>query len=180
MTRISRLAVTALVLFLASVAVHAHRDATGIVKQRMDAMTAMGDAMKALRAMMRGTQAYEGERVKGYAGAIARHAGEEMTALFPEGSLNHPTRAKPAIWTDWDRFAESARQLAMYADALAAAAFDEPARVRGGGRSSGGDVAVETKRGSGPRGFTGMAPDALFERLRQTCSDCHRGFRTKK
>ena len=151
MTRLSRLAVAALALVLVSGAALAHRDATGIVKQRMDAMTAMGDAMKALRAMMRGTRAYDAERVKGYAGAIARHAGEKMTALFPEGSLDHPTRAKSAIWTDWDRFAESARQLAMHADALAATASDEQA-----------------------------SREALFERLQQTCSSCHRAFRTKK
>ena len=49
MTRLSPLAVTALVLVLVSGAAAAHRDATGIVKQRMDAMTAMGDAMKSLR-----------------------------------------------------------------------------------------------------------------------------------
>lgn len=105
--------------------------------------------MKALRAMMRGAQRYDAERVRAHAATIAGHAGEEMTALFPEGSLEHPTRAKPAIWADWKRFAESARQLAMHADALAA---------------------VSNER----------APDAVFKRLQQTCSDCHRAFRTKK
>lgn len=151
MTRLSRLAVTVLAVVLVSGAALAHRNATGIVKQRMDSMTAMGDAMKVLRAMMRGSQAYDAERVKAHAQAIARHAGEKLTSLFPEGSLNHPTRAKPAIWTDWDRFAESARQLATHADALAATAFNDQA-----------------------------PQDALFERLRQTCSDCHRAFRRKK
>ena len=135
--------------------------------------------MKTLRAMMRGSQAYDAERVRAHAGAIARHAGEKLTALFPEGSLDHPTRAKSAIWADWDRFAESARQLAMYADALAATASNERAPVRRG-RSSGGDAAVETRPDSAPRDFTAMAPDALFERLQQTCSSCHRAFRTKK
>ena len=46
-----------LVLVLASGTVYAHRGATGIVKKRMDAMTALGSAMKALTAMMRGKQA---------------------------------------------------------------------------------------------------------------------------
>ena len=150
MTRLSRLAVTALALVLVCGAALAHRDATGIVKQRMDAMTAMGDAMKALRAMMRGAQPYDAERVMTHATTIAGHAGEKMTALFPEGSLKHPTRAKPAIWDDWNRFAESARQLAMHADALAATASND------------------------------RAPDDVFKRLQQTCSDCHRAFRTKK
>ena len=143
-------------------------------------MVSLGSAMKALTAMMRGKQAYDAERVKAYAGTIAGHGGEKLTALFPEGSLNHPSRANPAIWADWDRFAESARQLALYAEALAAAASNERSPARGRRESGGAGTGVATNPGSGPQDFTGMAPDAVFKRLQQTCSDCHRTFRTKK
>lgn len=148
MTRRSRLAVAALGFILVSATAYAHRGATGIVKQRMDAMTSMGRAMKALGAMMRGTEAHDAERFRSHAQAIARHGGDALTALFPEGSLNTPTRANPAIWADWDRFARLAQELELHAGYLASA----PPHER----------------------------DAAFKRMRQTCSDCHRPFRTKK
>ena len=109
------LMVAALVLVLASGTVYAHRGATGIVKKRMDAITALGSAMKALTAMMRGKHAYNAERVKASAKTIAGHGGESLTSLFPEGSLKPPSRANPAIWADWDGFSALATQLAVYA-----------------------------------------------------------------
>lgn len=178
MTRISRPVLTVLVLFLGLAMAHAHRDATGIVKERMDAMVTMGRAMKALRAMMRGTEAYDAERVKAHAATIAGHGGEGLTALFPEGSLNHPTRADPAIWADWEGFAESARQLSMYAHALAGAASDEGSPARGG-ESGGASGVLAANPDRGPRDLAGMTPDAIFKHLQRTCSDCHRAFRTK-
>ncbi len=175
MTRSLRLIVAALVLVLASATANAHRNATGIVKQRMDAMTSIAGAMKALRAMMRGKQPYDVERVRLHSRTVAAHGGERMTVLFPEGSMQHPTRAKPAIWRDWDRFSAMARELAKYADALAAAASNERLSARGGGGAGAGLTPLRT--GSGD--LAAMAPDAVFKRLQQTCSDCHRAFREK-
>ncbi len=139
-------------------------------------MEAIAGAMKALRGMMRGKQPYDAERVRAYARAIATHGGEKMTALFPEGSLKHPSRAKPAIWTDWERFSATARDLAVYAGALAATASNERLSERGGGR---GADAGPASRSSGSEDLAAMAPDAVFMRLQKTCSDCHRTFRTK-
>ena len=95
-------------------------------------MVSLGSAMKALTAMMRGKQAYDAERVKASAKTIAGHGGESMTSLFPEGSLKHPSRAKPAIWADWDRFSALATQLAVYAGALASAAANQRLQGRVG------------------------------------------------
>ncbi len=161
--------VVALILALSSAGVFAHRDATGIVKRRMDAMESMGSAMKGLRAMMRGRQPYDVERVKAYAETIAGHAGEQMTVLFPEGSLDHPTRANPAIWVDWGRFSTMARQLTVYAEALAASASNE----RGAGDTA-------TTGQPTPQELAVMAPDAVFMRLQKNCSSCHRMFRKPK
>ncbi len=105
--------------------VSGHRDATGIVKQRMDAMTSMGGAMKELGKMIRGTQHDDAERFKAYAGTIAQHGGDELTALFPEGSLNHPTRTLPSVWADWDHFVKLAQELERTAGSLASAAPGE-------------------------------------------------------
>jgi cytochrome c556 len=45
-----------------------------------------------------------------------------MLSLFPEGSLEGVTYAKPEIWSDWQDFAALAEELKTYADALAVAA----------------------------------------------------------
>lgn len=161
--------VMALVLVLSATGVFAHRDATGIVKRRMDAMESMGSAMKGLKAMMRGRQPYDVERVRAYARTIAGHAGEQLTVLFPEGSLDHPTRANTAIWVEWDRFSTMARELTVYAEALAASASNE----RGAGDAA-------TTGEPTPRELAAMAPDAVFARLQKNCSSCHRMFRNRR
>ena len=163
------LTVAVLVIVLASGAVYAHRGATGIVKKRMDAMMSLGDSMKALTAMMRGKQPYDVERVRTHATAVARHGGRDLTRLFPEGSLQHPTRAKPAIWADWERFSTLAKEMAVYAGALASTTANQ--RPPGPGRPMPVDPT--------PEELAAMAPDVVFERLRPTCSDCHRTFREK-
>lgn len=146
-TKSCLIAVAVLAWVLTSAGAFGHRNATGIVKQRMDAMTSAGDAMKALGAMIRGTRHDDAEHFKGYAGTIAGHGGDALTALFPEGSLDHPTRALPSIWSDWDRFVKLAQELEQTAGSLASAAPGER--------------------------------EALFKRLRRSCSDCHRAFRAK-
>lgn len=161
-------ATAALTLILFSSGGLAHRDATGIVKQRMDAMEDMARAMKGLRAMMRGRQPYDAERVKTYARVVAGHGAEKLTVLFPEGSLHSPTRAKPAIWADWERFAAMARELTEYAGALTAAASNER---RAGGAPKGKPT---------PKELATMAPDAVFTLLQKNCSDCHRMFRERR
>jgi cytochrome c556 len=96
----------------------AHEGATGIVKERMDAMTQAGKAMKDA-----------GERIKAKRDlpAIrdnARTVSEvaaRIASEFPPGSDQHPTDAKPEIWAHWDDFAARAGALGREGDALAAA-----------------------------------------------------------
>ncbi len=172
----SLVGVTVLVLLLAFATALAHRGATGIIKQRMDAMMSLGGAMKALTAMMSGKQPYDAERVKAYAGTIAGHGGESLTSLFPEGSLKHPSRANPAIWTDWGRFSALAQELAVYAGALASAASNQRASIA----VSGGKGPGTRRRDTRPEDLATVAPNTVFMLLRRTCSNCHRTYRTKK
>jgi len=72
--------------------------------------------------MMQGTIPYDTFIVSEGASVIAGHAGETMLSLFPEGSLEGVTYAKPEIWSDWQDFAALAEELKTYADALAVAA----------------------------------------------------------
>jgi cytochrome c556 len=100
----------------------AHNGATGVVLERMNGMTAMRDTVAELAPMMQGTIPYDTFIVSEGASVIAGHAGETMLSLFPEGSLEGVTYAKPEIWSDWQDFAALAEELKTYADALAVAA----------------------------------------------------------
>ncbi len=58
-------------LLLAGVAgAFAHGGASGIVKERMDAMDEMGDVMKSLTAIMRGEKDYDADAVREGAAVI--------------------------------------------------------------------------------------------------------------
>ncbi len=161
----------------------AHEGATGIVKERMDAMDDVARAMKSIAAMLRGKEPYRTEKVKSLARSIEGHGGEALTRLFPEGSLQHPTGAQPSIWTDWNRFRDLAEQLSARAGDLAAAA-DNPRRgtMSGGPGMHGGRGMMDGggKAGAGSEMRAVMPPDAAFEHLTRTCVACHRDFRKKR
>lgn len=106
---------------LAAVAV-AHTGATGVVLDRMKGMSAMKDTVAELAPMMQGTVPYDTFTVSEGASVIAGHAGQTMLSLFPEGSLEGVTYAKPEIWAEWQQFAVLAEELKTTADALAIAA----------------------------------------------------------
>lgn len=100
----------------------AHGGATGIVKERMDAMTEMKNAVKTLTSIMKGETAYNAGTVKKEAAAIHSHAGEAMTKLFPADGDNMSSEAKPKIWSDWGDFTALAERLETLATGLEAAA----------------------------------------------------------
>ncbi len=192
----------AMAITLATAGAVAHGGATGIVKERMELMKTIGDAMKSLTAMMRGKETYEVERVRSLARTIGAHGGEKMTALFPDDSLDAPTEAMPTIWTDWERFEGLAGQLSDYATALGAAAVNDrmgPGRgmmdqgmgqgQRGGmmmgngqGMMGGGQGMMmgRGQDGPDPELLATMPPDAAFMHLAQTCAACHQDFRKEK
>lgn len=76
---------------------HAHGGATGIVKERMDLMASVGKSMKTVTEMFQSAKPYNAEQVSAAARLIGTHGGEQTTKLFPEGSINGPSEALPAI-----------------------------------------------------------------------------------
>ena len=181
-------------------AASAHEGASGVVGERMRAMEAVGDAMKMISAMFRGRTDYDEQAVREAADVIAGHGGEQLTNLFPDGSLDHPTEALPAIWQDWDRFESLAVDLSTYAGALSAAAGNpqpEGGGVGGGmmgGRSpmmggqdammGGQNPMMGANPGTGPIAdpelLAEMPPQASFVRLSQVCTACHTRFREEQ
>ncbi|WP_341213841.1 cytochrome c [uncultured Limimaricola sp.] len=126
MTRYGTLAIAAVAVMTGAVAV-AHNGATGVVRERMEGMVAMRDVMRDLTPMMRGDAAYDAAQVTAGAKAIATHAGDTMTALFPEGSSGGASFAKEAIWSEAETFASLAEELRRHADGLALAAANQTA-----------------------------------------------------
>lgn len=187
----------------------AHGGATGIVKERMDGMMAMSEAIKSLSAMMRGDTEYDANAVRESADVIKSHAGEALTALFPEGSVSDVSEAKSDIWSEWETFSAYANRLDVYAEGLAAAAdnglmHEDRPSVTGGQSdmmgSSDNMMGSSTTMGSGMMGsgmggngmmgdaanmmdadqLAQMPADGVFNMLTQTCSACHTQFRAEK
>lgn len=130
----------------------AHTGATGVVKERMEAMKAIGASMKAIATMIKGAAPYDAAKAAAAGEAIARHAGA-IPDLFPEGSSGAPSEALPLIWTDWPDFLSATAALEERALDLAAAA----------GTAQNAD-----------------ALKAPFAALGETCKTCHEEFRAKE
>ncbi|SEM80802.1 c-type cytochrome [Palleronia pelagia] len=179
-----------------TVAALAHSGATGIVKERMDGMKAMGDAVKSVAPMMRGEMEYDADTMRAAARTFQQHAGEAMTELFPEGSGGMPSEAKDAVWEDWDAFADLADRLAVYAEGLEGAAgngMGQGGQMGTGSMMGGGSMTGDASGmmgGSAMMGAGGsdmmtaehiaeMPVDAAFTMTTEVCSACHSRFRAE-
>jgi len=184
-----------------SAAAFAHSGATGVVKERMDAMKSMGDAIKRIKPMMSGEAGYDEAAVREAAQSIAAEAGKAMTGKFPEGSTEHPSETLPRTWEEWDRFTTLATQLETAARGLALASgnglhgdghmmsgqsgmmggnmMGDSSGMMGGGMMGGGMMMGD---GAMPQGMTAdqigqMPADGAFMMVTQTCSACHDRYR---
>lgn len=130
----------------------AHSGATGIVKERMEMMKAIGANLKVLGDMVKGVASFDPQTAKAAALTIAGH-GAAIPVQFPNGPVSPPSEASEKIWTDWERFAALANDMAASAGQFADKA----------GRASSIDA---------------LKPD--FGRIAATCKSCHEAFRIKK
>lgn len=136
---------------LIATAAIAHEGATGVVKARMDAMSAIADDMKLIgRGLRSGTLdaaagADAARRIAGHAAGVPDRFGEPNT--------DHPSEALPAIWYEFGRFTAIAGELEARAAAFV--------------------TAVEA-------GADDDALNAAFRRMGATCSSCHEDFRVKQ
>lgn len=166
----------------------AHNGATGVVKERMVAMSAMGDAVKSVAPMMSGETAYDAEAVRHAAELIGSHSGDAMTRLFPEDDANMASYVKEGIWEDWGVFAGLAEQLHSYSEGLALAAenglsddqnvMGDAGSMMGGGDMMGGGAMMSDAM-MGLEELAEMPADTVFAMVSDTCSSCHTRFRTE-
>lgn len=139
----------AVTIALASTA-QAHTGATGVTLERMQGMSALADAMKAIAPMVRDQVAFDPARVRETAAVLQANAGREMVDLFVDGTGAAPSEAAPAVWDQPARFAE-------LADVLA----DQGATL---------DVIADDK----------TVVQRVFREIGQTCSACHEVYRIKR
>lgn len=118
----------------------------GPIRDRHELMEEQGKDAKYIGDSLKAGGAGDRLRIADAALKIQTSAAK-ITALFPPGSTNPKSRAKPEIWTHWDKFQEDAKKLEAAAGELANAA------------QSGGDVKT--------------AADTMFG----ACKSCHDEFR---
>ncbi|RVU37971.1 cytochrome c [Hwanghaeella grinnelliae] len=151
-----------IVLLTAGSAAFAHSTATGIVKERMESMKAIGKATKSIVAMMQGKQDYDPTAISAAAASIKEHGGEGLLAKFPKDSLDPPSEALPAIWQDWVTFKTLNEDLRREAALLETVAANGPEGF--------GTVVTYTDDRAQPAG-------PVATRLLKTCKSCHDKFR---
>lgn len=128
----------------------AHTGATGIVKERMDGMGALADAMKALVTMNKSGD-LDVDKIKEISATIQNHSGETLIKQFPEGSLPDVSEASPEIWQDMDGFSKISNQLY--------------------------DAALALEAGAASRD---LALGDMIQTIGATCGACHKKYRIKK
>ena len=104
-----------------------HEHATGVVRERMIAMETMGERLLAMSKRLRANK--EMQQVVADAAAIEALAAK-ITALFPQGSTQAPTAAKPAVWQQWADFEAKANKLKAEAEKLAHMPTTDAAALR--------------------------------------------------
>lgn len=111
MNKLHLVSISAAFLATSITASMAHGEATGVVQQRMDAMSAIGNANKSLSNIARGRMEFDLDTVTSAATTIAEHSGDSLLKLFVEGTDGGESDAKAEIWQDWDRFSGIAGEL---------------------------------------------------------------------
>jgi cytochrome c556 len=104
-----------LALFTASSPV-AHEGATGVVKERMEAMESMAKALKIISQRIR--QKRDLGAIKPNA-TLIREGAERMLAMFPPGTGKHPSEAAAKVWQNWPDFEVKTRALVTESGKLA-------------------------------------------------------------
>ena len=98
---------------------HDHGHATGVVRQRMEAMADMAERVKTIRTALRDKEPLS--VVSTNASAI-RDLAARLTTMFPPGSLQPPSEASPEIWRNFPDFESKAKALGIEAEKLAGVA----------------------------------------------------------
>lgn len=144
-----------LLTVLITSSVLAHTGATGIVKERMEAMSDMGDKAKVVSDMFKGKTDLTVAAVAEAADAFVVH-GASMSNLFPDTTQSRTgktTRALPNIWDDWNDFTSQVAEFEANSEVLQ--------------KLSQGTTDIDVLK-------------KAFIKTAKNCSGCHKQFREPK
>ena len=127
MTKLTLICAVGIALSCSALAHEGHEHATGVVRERMELMTDMGQRLLAISKRLRANK--DLGKIAGDARAIHGMAGK-IAAEFPPGSIQSPTAAKPVIWQQWDDFAEKAKKLETEIEKLSTTSPDDGDALR--------------------------------------------------
>ncbi len=96
---------------------HRHENLTGPAKERHEAMEQVGDAIKVLGGMAKGQRKFDPAVVKAEATTIEERL-QKAASLFPPGSDEGETHARPEIWSDRAGFDKDMKEAQTAAHAL--------------------------------------------------------------
>ena len=141
-----------IILGLTTNFVVAHEDSTGTVKERMQLMNNLGEAMKAFSLILRAQNNYNIESLSSIIRKIKDHSGEKLTKLFLEKSMDITSNADLSILDSWSDFSRIASNL-----------FNESERLERRLKSSERLIIDEVVKS--------------FRSIAKTCKNCHSQFR---
>lgn len=130
----------------------AHQGAKGVVKERMEIMTAISKNLKIAVQMLRKKIPFDAQAISKVSTSIAEHA-RQIPKLFPEGSGGKPSEVRPRVWKEWDEFVKMSKNMEKYAEELSA-------------------------KSRSAKSLADLKPE--FKKLITTCRSCHAKFRQKK
>jgi cytochrome c556 len=90
----------------------------GPIRERHELMESMGDSAEDINnAFSMGTEGFDIAVIQREAMEISENA-RKIPSLFPKGSTDPNSRALPAIWENWDKFEQDAKNLQQVAASL--------------------------------------------------------------
>lgn len=124
----------AMVLFVLSfVGASAHKDATGIIKERMDTMTAMGKSLGVIVDMIKGKTEFDAKLATQSSSALFDHS-LNISKQFPdtsESKTGKHTKSMANIWEDRAGFDKLLKALQDESEKLAQiSAMNDPKLIR--------------------------------------------------
>lgn len=155
--------------------VNAHGGATGVVHDRMEAMKDMKAAMKNLKPVFAGSEAWQGSMVSQEAARIVKASGQHMLDLFPQGSNHKPSEAKAQIWQEWETFSTGARNLERVSKILQSVAAEadgyRPATLKPR------DLKTLRLEAMTDAQLSAMPAADLYMLVGSTCRSCHERYK---
>ena len=172
-----RLPICLLMLFFAANLAIAHSGASGVVKERMDAMTSMAKAIRSLSKLMAESSPQDFEVMESAAKVIADHSGDAMTDLFPLGTGGHPSEARQNIWIENEEFSRLAHRLERVSLWLEMAMVAKSDGATEAGESLPLQSILNDNLTPTPQIAVQLDVTDLVREIGQTCKACHQKFR---